>query len=331
MSKPPYLLVHFPPVPLNPTKMSSSTENTALLAILAELQKLNGRISTLESTKPSAPAASGKAAKKERKTKEKDPKAPKRAPSSWLLFTGRIRDILRANGYEKAALGKECQMFCASLKEENAELDSWSEGDVLARRAAWTAPEVSKQKAAGLSWRKDKSGSAPGSVVSGAEEADGESAPASAKKERKNPWAGLTEEQKAERIAKMKAGKAAKKAAAEGEEAPASPKASEAPKAKTEAAPAAPKTAAKAASEAPKAAAASSASASAGEFKPVMLSGNRYLVNLANGHAYHRLSDGGQGEWAGLFSKVPKPHIDDSVAEPGAEAEEEELNFDADE
>jgi hypothetical protein len=65
--------------------------------------------------------------------------------------------------------------------------------------------------------------------------------------------------------------------------------------------------------------ASAAASASAGEFKPVMLSGTRYLVNLANGHSYLRLPDGGQGEWAGIFSKTPKPHIDDTVPEPGAE------------
>jgi hypothetical protein len=35
----------------------------------------------------------------------------------------------------------------------------------------------------------------------------------SSKKARKNPWEGLSEEQKAERVAKMKAGKAAKKEA----------------------------------------------------------------------------------------------------------------------
>jgi hypothetical protein len=322
-------LAHFPPVPLNHQhKMSSTTES--LNAILSLLQKMDGRISSLESTKPSAPAASGKAAKKERKAKAKEAASEegkaKRAPTAWLLFTNRVRDALRANGYEKAALGKECQMFCASLKEEKAELASWSDADILARRAAWAAPEVSKQKAAGKSWRKDKSGSAPASVVSGGEEEEADGGSEKPKKERKNPWAGLSEEQKAERIAKMKAGKAAKKAASEGEEAPASPKASEAPKAKTEAA--APKAAPK---EAPKASASASAAPSGGEFKPVMLSGNRYLVNLENGHAYHRLSDGGQGEWAGIFSKTPKPHIDDSVPEPGAEAEEEELNFDADE
>ena len=47
-----------------------------------------------------------------------------------------------------------------------------------------------------------------------------------------------------------------------------------------------------------------------------------FLVNFATGHAYHRLADDSQGEWAGIFVKVPKPHIDDSVAEPVAEEEE---------
>lgn len=313
--------------------MSSTSENSALLAILAELQKLNGRISTLES-KPSASVS--KAAKKERKTKEKDPNAPKREPTAWRIFSDRVRDILRSNGYEKAALGVECVQFCSSLKEESAELDSWTEGDILARRAAWSKPEISKgELKGGKGWAKTgerRAASKAGSVASGGEEADGNSE--KPKKARKNPWEGLSEEERAERIAKMKAGKAAKKAASEGsaEEAPESPKAAEAPKAKTEAAPK-PKV-----TEAPKVSAAASASASAapsGEFKPVMLSGNRYLVNLENGHAYHRLADGGQGEWAGIFSKTMKradgkigPGIDDTVPEPGAEAEEEELNFD---
>jgi hypothetical protein len=61
---------------------------------------------------------------------------------------------------------------------------------------------------------------------------------------------------------------------------------------------------------------AASVFAAATEFMPIMLSGNRYLVIRETGHAYHRLSDGGQGEWAGLFRRTPKPHIDNSVPEP---------------
>lgn len=346
--------------------MSSISENSALLAILSELKNgmldISSRMSALESSKPSAPAAAGGAgkgkAKKEKKAK--DPSAPKREPTVWRIFADRVRGVLKDNGFSGTALGTECVQFCSSLKTENADLASWTSEDILARRAAWTKPEVSKAEAKfGKNWVKNKSWrkTPEGSVVSGAadgeeEAADGEAAPA--KKARKNPWEGLSEAERAERIAKMKAGREAKKAAADAllEDEPlgasaAEIKAAAAKKAgrkveplppKTEAA--APKTAPEApkkASAAPAAsvsnAAASSSSASAaatssGEFKPVMLNGERFWINLQTGHAYHRLSDGGQGDWAGIFSKTPKPHIDDSVPEPGAEAEEEELNFD---
>jgi hypothetical protein len=333
--------------------MSSVNTNDVLSALLAEFKTLNSRISTLETSvaaKTSAPAAAGagagkgKAAKKEKKAK--DPSAPKRAPNAWILFVKRVRDLLKANGYTEQAVGVDAPMFCSDLKTQKEDFASWSDADILARRAAWSRPEVSKQEAAGKN--KGKSGSAPASVVSGAdaeEEADGDAAPA--KKARKNPWAGLSEEQRAERIAKMKAGKAAKKAISEGlldddvpEDATAEEIAAAAAKMaalkpkKAEAAPAASKTEetksnAAASSSGPGAGlAAASASASAApkdEFKKVMLSGALYWVNMANGHAYHRLADQSQGEWAGLFVKTPKPHIDDSVTEPGAE--EDELNF----
>ena len=329
--------------------MSSISENTALMAILSELKTLNGRISSLESSKPSAPAAGGKAKKEKKERKSKSSDSEPRAPTAWRLFADRVRTLLRAEGYEGKALGPQCVQFASSLKEENADFSSWSDSDILARRAAWAAPEVSKQKAAGKSWRKTPTGS----VVSGEAPEEAEEEAEKPKKARKNPWEGLSDEQKAERIAKMKAGKAAKKAAAEGsapeaeEEAPASPKvkaeaapkvkAEAAPKVKAEAAPkvkaeaakpSSPKAAPKSTPAAPVAAAPVVAASAAGQFKPVLLVGVRYLVNMESGHAYYRNEDGSQGDWAGIFSRTPKPHVDTSVPEPGAEGEEEELNFD---
>jgi len=301
--------------------MSSTNVSSVISQLLSEMKTLNGRISTLEglvSVKPSAAPAP----KKERKSAAKSSDSEPRAPTAWRLFADRVRGVLREAGFEGKSLGTECVQFCSSLKEENADFSSWSESDILARRAAWSAPEVSKQKAK----------SSPPSVASEVE-AEAEAAPA--KKERKNPWAGLSDEQKAERIAKMKAGKAAKKAAAEGsadaeQEAPVSPKvkAEAAPKAsapkEVAAKPSSPK-----AAEAPKASSKSNAAAApaaSGQFKPVLLQGVRYLVNMESGHAYHRNDDSSQGDWAGIFSRTPKPHVDSSVPEPGAE--EEELNFD---
>jgi hypothetical protein len=52
------------------------------------------------------------------------------------------------------------------------------------------------------------------------------------------------------------------------------------------------------------------------EYKPVMILSERYLVNMATGHTYHRNSNGSKGAWAGLFKKDPKPRIDTSVPEP---------------
>ncbi len=335
--------------------MSSTNVSTVLNQLLSEMKTLGNRLSALEgivSAKPSA-AGAGKPPKKEKKSASGEDK-PKRAPTAWVLFTGRVRSALAEAGFPKKDLGVDCIMFCSSLKDENADLDSWSAADILARRAAWVKPEVSKHKAAVAS-------AASSVVLEDGEVADGEAAPA--KKERKNPWAGLSEEQKAERIAKMKAGKAAKKAAeapaasSDDEEAPASDgeaaasaavsvtsseKKKRGPKKFSEMSPEelaaakakrAAKKEAKKSTEAPKPSAAASASASAAlpalpasppasvvapldGFQRVMLSGAPYWVNLTSGHCYHRLADGGQGEWAGIFHRTPKPHIDDSVPEP---------------
>jgi hypothetical protein len=346
--------------------MSSTDVSTVLSALLSEMKTLNGRISTLEglvSVKP-ASGAGGGAPKKERKSKAKSSESgeekPKREPSAWRLFADRVRQTLREAGFEGKSLGTECVQFCSALKEENPDFSAWSESDILARRGAWTAPEVSKgEQKMGKGWatlqRTKKARSAAASVAS-----DGDSAPASdgegkPKKERKNPWANLSEEERAERIAKMKAGRAAKKAAeAASEEAPASDgegapsvssseKKKRGPKKHSEMTPEelaadkakrAAKKAAKSAEE-PKPSAASASSAAAAQmplpaspasstsskgalvgFQRVMLLGAPYWVNLGTGHCYHRLADGGQGEWAGLFHRTPKPHIDDSVPEP---------------
>jgi hypothetical protein len=314
--------------------MSSTNVCSVLSQLLSEMKTLNGRISSLEtliSVKPSAAPAP----KKERKSAPKSSDSEPRAPTAWRLFADRVRGVLREAGFEGKSLGTECVQFCSSLKEEKADFSSWSESDILARRAAWSAPEVSKQKAK----------SSPPSVASEAE-AEAEAAPA--KKARKNPWEGLSEEQKAERIAKMKAGKAAKKAseasapdaeeeapASDVEAAPASVSSSEKKKrqwspeaklraaekraAKKEVKSAAPAASASAAAKMPLPPSPPSSVSALEGFQRVMLSGSAYWVNLQNGHCYHRLTDGSQGDWAGIFSRTPKPHIDSSKPEPSDE------------
>ena len=75
-------------------------------------------------------------------------------------------------------------------------------------------PEVAKKQAEQkVKKAEKKAAKAASSSASSVASAPSVSAPAE-KKERKNPWLGLTEEQKVERVAKMAAGKLAKKEAA---------------------------------------------------------------------------------------------------------------------
>ena len=174
--------------------------------------------------------------------------------------------------------------------------------------------------------------SAPASVTSTSE-----------KKERKNPWLDLTEEQKAERKAKMAAGKeAAKKvreAAAASVAAPVAVTASvavAAPASTASNAAAAPavaekrpvKVAPKAAASAPAPAPAPAPVAAAVEvveasaddeeaFQPFEFKGTKYWKNGLQ-YVYKKTSDGGFGDYLGRYD-VPKRKIDTTVPEPPVE------------
>jgi hypothetical protein len=204
-----------------------------------------------------------------------------------------VSTLLAANAYKGSDLAVGCLQFCAALKTENSDLDSWVDADILARRAAWTAPPV-KPRA--------KKGSAPASVVTAD---DGEIAPVAdpaekPKKARKNPWEGLTPEEREAKIAKMKAGRAAKKDAAPAPAPVQSNVVSSLPPL-----PVSPQT--------------TVSNEELAGFKKMMLANKAYWVNLTTGHCYLRRADNSRGDWAGLFSKTPKPHIDDSAPEPEAD------------
>ena len=336
----------------------SSVENATILAAISAMETQLAALRAQISGKPQAasaapaktPAASGKI--------PAAPKEKKETTNPWVLFTARVRSVLKEAGYEKKTLGPEAVVFCGELKKENGDFASWSNEEILARRAAWTAPEIAK-KGSG----KKSAGSSAASVASDAD-ADAAAPSEEPAKKKRGPPKGvkLSEEEKAKRKATREANKAKKEAASDAEqEAPASDSEADAAasttssqkkrgpkkfsemtpeelekakakraenKAKKEAkkeAPASPSLSA-AAIPLPPSPPLAARSAPAG-FQPVMLkdeSGRpaRYYINLQTGHAYHRSEDNTQGHWAGLFSKTPKPHIDHSVAEPEAE-----LNF----
>ena len=202
--------------------------------------------------------------------------------------------------------------FSDALKEHSRrqrEGDPEKQAKYEAYRAKVDAEQASK-----------KSGAS--SVVS--EEA--EDAPSGeVKKDRKNPWADLSDEQRAERVAKMKAGKAAKKEAASTVVAVAEPVAAPAPAP----APVAEKRPVKAAPAKPSAPKPTpvpveekveviQASADDEEaFAPFEFKGVKYWKNGLQ-YVYKKTSDGGFGDYAGRYD-VPKRKIDATVPEPPAE------------
>ena len=224
--------------------------------------------------------------------------------------------------------------FSDALKEHSKRQ---REGDPekQAKYEAYRAKTDEKQAAKKSGASSVASASDSGSVnESGAVPATGE-----VKKERKNPWLGLTEEQKAERKAKMAAGKeAAKKvreAAAASVAAPVAVTASVAvavtasTASNAAAAPAvaekrpvkvAPKAAASAPAPAPVAAAVEVVEASADDeeaFQPFEFKGTKYWKNGLQ-YVYKKTSDGGFGDYLGRYD-VPKRKIDTTVPEPPVE------------
>ena len=228
--------------------------------------------------------------------------------------------------------------FSDALKEHSKRQ---REGDPekQAKYEAYRAKTDEKQAAKKSGASSVASASDSGSVnESGAVPATGE-----VKKERKNPWLGLTDEQKEERKAKMAAGKeAAKKvreAAAASVAAPVAVTASVAvavtasTASNAAAAPAvaekrpvkvAPKAAASAPAPAPApapvAAAVEVVEASADDeeaFQPFEFKGTKYWKNGLQ-YVYKKTSDGGFGDYLGRYD-VPKRKIDTTVPEPPVE------------
>ena len=123
-----------------------------------KLESLEGLVQKSGAVASSVPA--GKAGKAKKTPKARDPSAPPKAPNAWILFTSRVRSVINESGVlGEKKLGKECTQFCSSLKEENAELDSWAAETILARFSGWTVPEQSKMAAAGISFAKKNKGS----------------------------------------------------------------------------------------------------------------------------------------------------------------------------
>jgi hypothetical protein len=117
-----------------------------LESIRSNLDSLEGLFQKSGAVAPSMPAGKAGNAKK----------TPK-APNSWILFTSRVRSVIKDSGVlGEKKLGKECQQFCGYLRAEFSDLDSWTAEAILARFSGWTVPEKSKMAIAGLTYKEDK-------------------------------------------------------------------------------------------------------------------------------------------------------------------------------
>ena len=188
---------------------------------------------------------------------------------------------LDAKALAAAIKSGECEpkpLYSAAL-QEHSRRQREGNPEAEAKHAAYRA-KVEKA-------RSEKSGAS--SVASAPAE------PVADKKARKNPWEGLTEEQKKERVAKMQDAKKAKKAAASSTPAPAAPL------------PAAPKDA--------EVVEASEDDEEA--FAPFTLGTQQYWKNGLQ-YVYKKTSDGGFGNYAGRYDTLKKK-IDVTVPEPPVE------------
>ena len=192
---------------------------------------------------------------------------------------------LDAKALAAAIKSGECEpkpLYSAAL-QEHSRRQREGNPEAEAKHAAYRA-KVEKA-------RSEKSGAS--SVASAPAE------PVADKKARKNPWEGLTEEQKKERVAKMQDAKKAKKAAASSTPAPAAPL------------PAAPKDAEVVeASEDDEEAVAPFTLKVAGVEQQYWKNGLQYV--------YKKTSDGGFGNYAGRYDTLKKK-IDATVPEPPVE------------
>ncbi len=220
--------------------------------------------------------------------------------------------------------------FSDALKEHSKRQ---REGDPekQARYEAYRAKTDEKQAAKKSGASSVASASDSGSVhESGAVPATGE-----VKKERKNPWLGLTDEQKAERVAKMTAGKLAKKAAAATAEpaaatppvaasaavavamTPVVPQKPSVPKPSVAKPSAAKPVAASVVAPAPSVEVVEASADDEEAFQSFEFKGVKYWKNGLQ-YVYKKTSDGGFGDYLGRYD-VPKRKIDTTVPEPPVE------------
>ena len=96
---------------------------------IAQLETLLAELKSL--------VAPAKGKKKSPTTSDAD--KPKRPPTDWIVFCGRVRDLLKANEMPITSGVRESTKFCSMLKTQCAYAD-WTDEAILEARASWVMP-----------------------------------------------------------------------------------------------------------------------------------------------------------------------------------------------
>jgi len=180
----------------------SSISSNQQKRLLSALQQLESQIATIRNELSGA---------KMQPSEPKEDKPKRELSAGVLAWNKQVHETLaqmKVDGWRHPQTGKE-PIYRDALAEA-ARLRGLADPAIAAKQA--------EQKAKKAELKAKKTVSSGSSVVSEPSDA----APVE-KKVKKNPWADMTEEQKAERVAKMKAGREAKKLAAASAEAASAP------------------------------------------------------------------------------------------------------------
>lgn len=177
--------------------MSSSTDMKSV--ILSTLKNLESQVAALRAALNEIPEVSS--------VQPKEKRVMSAGVAAWNENVKSVLSQMVAADWKHPVTGKSA-IYRDALAEAGR-LRGLADPEVAKKQAEQKVKKAEKKAAKAAS-------SSASSVASAASVASAPSVaePPSEKKERKNPWLGLTEEQKAERVAKMAAGKLAKKEAA---------------------------------------------------------------------------------------------------------------------
>ena len=136
---------------------ANQTFQTTVTAELAALRAENSEMKIMLKELLAQPQSQTKTKTKTKAKKEVEGEAKeKKAPNEWIVFSGRVEKLVRAQEEAEGAT-KETKMKTVVVKQFSSHLKSkkvyaeWADDEIVAELATWEPPTVSKQELAGKS------------------------------------------------------------------------------------------------------------------------------------------------------------------------------------